>query len=187
MTRVTCPSPPLPFILEKGASAELNCPASGRESRLDMQNAHFLATFDGRAYLAPAAETAQRVLDVGTGTGIWAIQYADEHPSAQVIGVDLSPIQPDITPPNCSFEIDDLKNEWTWSYPFDLHQSSVQKPISRRLARAPGLYISDGLRRWDLPFWTSDVRMEQVTRQRQREFRPSFGRSCTPSRSDGSS
>lgn len=119
MTRVTCPSPPLPFILEKGASAELNCPASGRESRLgkyickevaspadsnmrvDMQNAHFLATFDGRAYLAPAAETAQRVLDVGTGTGIWAIQYgfsplcavfglpaddcaADEHPSAQV-------------------------------------------------------------------------------------------------------
>ena len=43
--------------------------------RVDMQNAHFLATFDGRAYFAPGADTAQRVLDVGTGTGIWAIQF----------------------------------------------------------------------------------------------------------------
>ena len=36
----------------------------------------------------------QRVLDIGTGTGIWAIDYADAHPDSTVIGVDLSPIQP---------------------------------------------------------------------------------------------
>lgn len=23
-------------------------------------------------------------------------------------------------PPNCTFEIDDLEKEWTWSHPFDL-------------------------------------------------------------------
>lgn len=35
-----------------------------------------------------------RVLDVGTGTGIWAIEMADQHPGAEIVGTDLSPIQP---------------------------------------------------------------------------------------------
>ncbi|RSL77872.1 hypothetical protein CEP52_017679 [Fusarium oligoseptatum] len=55
-----------------------------------------------------------RVLDLGTGTGIWAMDFADEHPSAEVIGTDLSPIQPGWTPPNCLFE-----TEWQYSGPFD--------------------------------------------------------------------
>ena len=38
--------------------------------------------------------------------------FADEHPSAEVIGVDLSPIQPSFAPPNCKFEIDDVTSEW---------------------------------------------------------------------------
>ncbi|OAP64940.1 hypothetical protein AYL99_00912 [Fonsecaea erecta] len=37
----------------------------------------------------------------------------------EVIGVDLSPIQPENVAPNCSFEIDDVEQEWTWSFPFD--------------------------------------------------------------------
>lgn len=28
---------------------------------------------------------AKRILDVGTGTGIWAIDFADQHPDATVI------------------------------------------------------------------------------------------------------
>jgi SAM-dependent methyltransferase len=56
----------------------------------------------------------QRILDVGTGTGIWAIDIGDLHPEAEVIGVDLSPIQPSWTPPNVKFEIDDVTQEWTW-------------------------------------------------------------------------
>lgn len=54
---------------------------------------------DNKLGLAPPNDpnsNARRVLDVGTGTGIWAIDYADEHPEAKVIGVDLSPIQPDL-------------------------------------------------------------------------------------------
>lgn len=35
-----------------------------------------------------------RILDLGTGTGIWAIDMADKYPDAEVIGVDLSVIQP---------------------------------------------------------------------------------------------
>ncbi|KAI1015288.1 hypothetical protein LB504_011122 [Fusarium proliferatum] len=40
-------------------------------------------------------------------------------PSTTVIGVDLSPIQPALVPPNVSFEIDDLEKEWTWTQKFD--------------------------------------------------------------------
>lgn len=39
---------------------------------------------------------------------------ADNFPSAQVIGTDLSPIQPSFVPPNCTFEIEDLNSVWTY-------------------------------------------------------------------------
>jgi methylase of polypeptide subunit release factors len=43
---------------------------------------------DKKLYLAPV-ENPQRILDIGTGTGIWAIDVAETHPHADVIGVDL--------------------------------------------------------------------------------------------------
>ncbi|CAH0052544.1 unnamed protein product [Clonostachys solani] len=89
------------------------------KQRLDIQNHQFSITFDGRSCFSPGADGARRVLDVGTGTGVWAIDFADEHPHATVIGVDLSPIQPEYVPVNCRFEVDDIENEWTWTEPFD--------------------------------------------------------------------
>jgi len=47
-----------------------------------------LQLYDGRLHLAPLKDP-QRVLDIGTGTGIWAIDMADTYPSAEVIGIDL--------------------------------------------------------------------------------------------------
>lgn len=35
-----------------------------------------------------------RILDVGTGTGIWAMEMADKYPESTIIGTDLSPVQP---------------------------------------------------------------------------------------------
>ncbi|KAI3573660.1 S-adenosyl-L-methionine-dependent methyltransferase [Fusarium oxysporum f. sp. albedinis] len=87
--------------------------------RLDLQDHVMTLTIEGRHCLCPKNDGAARVLDLGTGTGIWAIEYADAHPEAEVIGVDLSPGQPTFVPPNCSFEIDDLEKEWTWSKTFD--------------------------------------------------------------------
>ncbi|KZL66337.1 SAM-dependent methyltransferase, partial [Colletotrichum tofieldiae] len=70
--------------------------------------------FDDKLFLAPIGNNPQKVLDLGTGTGIWAIDFADEFPSADVIGVDISPIQPGWVPPNCKFQIDNFEEEWTW-------------------------------------------------------------------------
>jgi len=59
------------------------------------------------------------VLDIATGTGIWAIDFANLFPSAEVIGTDLSPIQPEFTPPNCHFEVDDAEDPWLFTHKFD--------------------------------------------------------------------
>jgi trans-aconitate methyltransferase len=67
----------------------------------------------GRLFRAPISNP-QRVLDIGTGTGMWAIDMADEFASAAVIGTDLSPIQPGMVPPNCVFYVDDFDSEWTF-------------------------------------------------------------------------
>lgn len=68
---------------------------------------------EDKLHLAPINPEG-RVLDVGTGTGIWAMDFADEYPSAEVFGTDLSPIQPSWVPPNLIFEIDDCLLDWTW-------------------------------------------------------------------------
>lgn len=114
----------------------------------------WLKALENKLYLAPIGEKPQvrghvlgfptfcqltpfwnlkRILDLGTGTGIWAMRVifdpyvlrimtlmhlnsdiADQFPSAEVIGTDLSPTQPGLVPPNIRFEIDDFESPWTY-------------------------------------------------------------------------
>jgi len=70
---------------------------------------------DGKLYAAPLeGKKIEKVLDVGCGTGIWAMDFADEFPGATVIGTDISPIQPTWVQPNVTFEIDDCTKPWTF-------------------------------------------------------------------------
>jgi ubiquinone/menaquinone biosynthesis C-methylase UbiE len=56
----------------------------------------FEMLFDGKLVLAPIDDMPlHNVLDVATGTGAWAIEFADSYPDVMVVGSDLSPIQPD--------------------------------------------------------------------------------------------
>ncbi|UPK91873.1 hypothetical protein LCI18_002808 [Fusarium solani-melongenae] len=87
--------------------------------RLDIQHHLFALTFEGRLHAAPLTQPLRRALDAGCGTGIWAIDFADEHPECEVTGVDLSPIQPSAVPPNVSFFVDDLEDVWDYSTKFD--------------------------------------------------------------------
>ncbi|KAI0534218.1 S-adenosyl-L-methionine-dependent methyltransferase [Xylaria digitata] len=88
------------------------------QERLDLQHHICLKVFNDRLSLAPIQEPA-RVLDFGTGTGAWAIEFAIQHPGSDVLGTDLSPIQPEYVPPNCRFEIDDIEDDWMFSSKFD--------------------------------------------------------------------
>lgn len=109
------------------------------QNRLDLGHHIFRLVLGGQLYRAPITKNPQRILDFGTGTGIWAIDMylrldpcsstlidsinpnavvlsrADEFPSAEIIGTDLSAIQPSWVPPNCKFYVDDVESDWTWS------------------------------------------------------------------------
>ena len=45
--------------------------------KLDFGNSLFLETLDGKLHLAPVTTNIAKTLDLGTGTGIWAIEFAD--------------------------------------------------------------------------------------------------------------
>lgn len=61
--------------------------------------------YDNKPHLAPIGLTPQRILDLGTGSGIWCIEMGDLYPSAEVTGVDLSANMPNWVPPNVHFEV----------------------------------------------------------------------------------
>ena len=67
-----------PYMLPKD-DAELN--------RLDFQ--HYMLRFALRGLYAPLLEQPRAVLDVGCGTGRWALEMAQLFPQAQVVALDL--------------------------------------------------------------------------------------------------
>lgn len=81
-------------------------------SREDMKHAMLLELLDGQLAFAPIGKSPQNILDIGTGTGIWAIDAGDRWPMARVRGMDISPVQPLWVPPNVDFLVDDCEQEW---------------------------------------------------------------------------
>ncbi|GJC82995.1 secondary metabolism regulator LAE1 [Colletotrichum liriopes] len=107
---------------------QYNFPNDDREQeREDMKHAMVKLLCNQKLNFAPLGDWPQQILDIGTGTGAWAIEapykklcdaddrtVGDQYPSATVLGVDLSPIQPEWVPPNVKFEVDDVESPWLY-------------------------------------------------------------------------
>lgn len=60
---------------------------------VDLQHHPFLLSFDGKLGLSPPDKddcSVRRVLDIGTGTGIWAIEFGELKPEAEVVYISSS-------------------------------------------------------------------------------------------------
>jgi ubiquinone/menaquinone biosynthesis C-methylase UbiE len=102
--------------------------------RMDIEHHNQKLQLDGRLFLCPLVDDPREILDLGTGSGIWCMEMADQYPDCQVLGTDLSPIQPTWVPPNCRFEIDDFDGDWAFgSERFDMiHQRFLIGAISNK-------------------------------------------------------
>jgi SAM-dependent methyltransferase len=60
-----------------------------------------------------------RILDVGAGPGDWAIAMAEQMPESQIVASDIWPFEPHDIPQNLYYRIEDARQEWTYSEPFD--------------------------------------------------------------------
>ncbi|KAG9038214.1 hypothetical protein FRB95_002175 [Tulasnella sp. JGI-2019a] len=119
-------------------------PADGEEqSRLDLQH-NALTLFLGNLYpwshvvepaLQPRKGYTHGILDIGTGSGLWALSMAQKYPHAEVIGLDLVPplVALEKIPDNCRFEIDDA----------NLSMSHYEKCFDLVHVRAAELGIKD--------------------------------------------
>ncbi|EOD50210.1 putative tam domain methyltransferase protein [Neofusicoccum parvum UCRNP2] len=85
------------------------------QDRLDLMGHCFNLVLKGDLHKAPLGANPQLCLDIGTGTGMWALDFADKYPACEVIGTDLSAIQPSWTSPNCKFIIDDANADWLFA------------------------------------------------------------------------
>ncbi|KAF4979791.1 hypothetical protein FZEAL_4065 [Fusarium zealandicum] len=112
----------------KYKDGKYNLPNDSQENeRLDLQHNLCLLTFDNKLGLSPPNmpdSKVKRILDLGTGTGVWAIDFGDEHPDAEVklktwsLRSTADRLLSSV-PPNVRFEIDDIDEEWTYAEPFD--------------------------------------------------------------------
>lgn len=60
--------------------------------------------------MAPREGETIEMVDLGCGTGTWALSMARRFPHVQVLGIDLAPVplSPDLVTPNLRFEIDNI-------------------------------------------------------------------------------
>ncbi|RDA92019.1 hypothetical protein CP533_0998 [Ophiocordyceps camponoti-saundersi (nom. inval.)] len=107
------------------------------KEREDLKHAMLLELTDGVLFYAPV-ENPRRILDIGTGTGIWAIQVGDQYPGAHVMGIDLTPIQPIWVPPNVEFLVDDCYEDWLTNETVDLVHFRFMAVILRDISTVLG-------------------------------------------------
>ncbi|KAI1939426.1 hypothetical protein LOZ66_002738 [Ophidiomyces ophidiicola] len=111
-----------------------------QQNQMNISHCMFYQLLGGKLTDAPVPTGIREVIDLGTGNGIWAIEFADEHPSANVTGIDFSAIQPNRLPNNCSFIVDDVCEKWC--YPINHFDLVHIRQLYGSVANWPSLYAS---------------------------------------------
>ncbi|KAK8130923.1 S-adenosyl-L-methionine-dependent methyltransferase [Apiospora sp. TS-2023a] len=89
-----------------------------------LQHRAIAEVWDGRLHLCPFPKPA-RVLDVGTASGLWAL-VGTKNPTCHILGIDVDPVVPPFTLPNCAFETVDITQPWPFESKFDyIHARGV--------------------------------------------------------------
>ena len=93
----------------------------GERDRLAILHQIYTQLLEGRQTFAYIPTDVKRILDVGTGTALWANSIAEPFPNAQCIATDISTslCQSSHLPSNVRLEVDDARLNWTYSKPFD--------------------------------------------------------------------
>jgi SAM-dependent methyltransferase len=88
------------------------------QTRMQILHEVYKALLSKRLTTVPLSSPT-KILDVGTGTGDWAIAMGEQWPECEVVGTDIAKIQPSAVPLNVFFEIDDAEEEYGWTWPDD--------------------------------------------------------------------
>ena len=102
------------------------------QTRLSITHQAFMQILDGQLTMSRIAPDIKRVLDVGTGTGDWATAFGERFPNCELIATDIATFQPVVdVPPNVYFEMDNAKEGWTYTKPFDfIHMRGLNGAFS---------------------------------------------------------
>ncbi|GAB1202927.1 hypothetical protein APSETT445_001551, partial [Aspergillus pseudonomiae] len=109
---------------------------------MDLLHHIYALILDGELHMAPIKSDPERVLDLGTGTGIWAMDFAEcetisvpsNRPGKDYLDCVLPSertLTPRRIPPNLQFEVDDFEADWVYSRPFDyIHGRELAGAVS---------------------------------------------------------
>ncbi|KAJ7314407.1 S-adenosyl-L-methionine-dependent methyltransferase [Mycena albidolilacea] len=126
-------------------------PQAHDAARLDAQHEAFTQYFDGKLGIAPLdGLRPSKIIELGCGSGAWAIQAAVQFPDAQIVAVDRAPPPEGILPPTVTFQLADLTKDLKFdAETFDIvHARSVLIHVANAesvLRRASRLVKPGGL------------------------------------------
>lgn len=110
------------------------------QTRLTIIHQIYLILFNGQNTKIPLPPDTSRILDIGSGTGDWAIAIAEEFPHAEVIATDIGVFDSntiEMAPPNVYFQLDDAEQDWDYHGLFDFVHI---RGLSGAIADWPALY-----------------------------------------------
>ncbi|KAJ0330320.1 hypothetical protein COL5a_003382 [Colletotrichum fioriniae] len=130
----------------------------------NMQDELWAISMDFASGMAPPGQLdaeVGRVLDVGTGSGIWAINYADDHPDAEEIAVYCESDDGTLTP-------DHAISKWSKL----LHEATIKlgrpyidpEGLPEKVQAAGFVDVAITAFKWPLNDWAKDPKYKQLGR-----------------------